>query len=410
MIQLKNDVIKVKENNEWSSVSSLTGPQGEQGIQGVQGEQGPQGIPGEPGYPTIQSGDAGKVLTVNDTEDAVEWAETVQGLDIIKTFDLEALNYQWPTLTDEEYARVKVGAAIQITGNAYPGLYICTREENDGTAWRFYNKAWTGNNNFSFINGYLNVGKYTKEVSGLYSENIYIFSHNQDYPSEFRNFIYGAQDVYQVPTFFPKNSGGGTSYYYGWLPLPQAGDGLVMNDTTGNMSMSCPIEREENFTPHTTTFDPSSDTMTDQGNDKIFYYNDNQTKVDNIISDINSYGTNAEITINYQYYGNTYTVHENGTLEFNLNDYYSISFNTEAGEFRVYVNLPSENQYGVSVWVPDSNIVIDSLEIDILESLGTYTYTTQLPIEAIECDKTTAGTYTLKCTVDAQGNKTYAWV
>ena len=30
--------------------------------------------------------------------------------------------------------------------------------------------------------------------------------------------------------------------------------------------------------------------------------------------------------------------------------------------------------------------------------------------DVVECDKTTAGTYALKCTVDAQGNKTYSWV
>jgi hypothetical protein len=28
---------------------------------------------------------------------------------------------------------------------------------------------------------------------------------------------------------------------------------------------------------------------------------------------------------------------------------------------------------------------------------------------AIQCDKTTAGTYVLKATVDAQGNVTYTW-
>jgi hypothetical protein len=88
MIQLKNDEIKVKENNEWSSVSSLTGPQGEKGDTGATGPQGPQGIQGEPGYPTIQSGDAGKVLTVNDTEDAVEWDEIIQGINIVKTVNM----------------------------------------------------------------------------------------------------------------------------------------------------------------------------------------------------------------------------------------------------------------------------------------------------------------------------------
>ena len=30
--------------------------------------------------------------------------------------------------------------------------------------------------------------------------------------------------------------------------------------------------------------------------------------------------------------------------------------------------------------------------------------------DVLECNKTTAGTYALKCTVDAQGNKTYSWV
>lgn len=30
--------------------------------------------------------------------------------------------------------------------------------------------------------------------------------------------------------------------------------------------------------------------------------------------------------------------------------------------------------------------------------------------DVVDCDKTTAGTYALKCTVDAQGNKTYSWV
>jgi len=31
-------------------------------------------------------------------------------------------------------------------------------------------------------------------------------------------------------------------------------------------------------------------------------------------------------------------------------------------------------------------------------------------MQAIECDKTTAGTYTLQCVVDSSGNKTYSWV
>jgi len=116
MIQLKNDVIKVKENNEWSSVSSLTGPKGEKGDTGATGPQGPQGIQGESGYPTIQSGDAGKVLTVNDTEDAVEWKETVQGMDIIKEINTASLSSI--TLTDEEYAKVKIGAGIWLNANS----------------------------------------------------------------------------------------------------------------------------------------------------------------------------------------------------------------------------------------------------------------------------------------------------
>ena len=72
MIQLNTDTIKVKENGQWSNLSSLTGPQGERGATGATGPQGPQGIPGVPGYPTISSGDAGKVLTVNSGETAPE--------------------------------------------------------------------------------------------------------------------------------------------------------------------------------------------------------------------------------------------------------------------------------------------------------------------------------------------------
>ena len=82
MIQLNSDSIKVKENGQWSSLASLTGPQGEKGETGATGSQGPQGIPGVPGYPTISAGDAGKVLTVNSNEDAVEWAETVAGIEV----------------------------------------------------------------------------------------------------------------------------------------------------------------------------------------------------------------------------------------------------------------------------------------------------------------------------------------
>jgi hypothetical protein len=72
MISLNTDTIKVKENNQWQNLASLTGPKGDTGATGATGPQGPQGIPGVPGYPTIQVGDAGKVLMVNSTEDAVE--------------------------------------------------------------------------------------------------------------------------------------------------------------------------------------------------------------------------------------------------------------------------------------------------------------------------------------------------
>ena len=89
MIQLNTDTIKVKENGQWSNLSSLTGPQGERGATGETGAQGPQGIPGEPGYPTIATGDAGKVLTVNDGETGVEWENIISGMDIIKEIDIE---------------------------------------------------------------------------------------------------------------------------------------------------------------------------------------------------------------------------------------------------------------------------------------------------------------------------------
>ena len=83
MISLNTDTIKVKENNQWQSLASLTGPKGDKGDTGATGPQGPQGIPGVPGYPTIQTGDAGKVLMVNSTEDAVEWDTLIAGLDYI---------------------------------------------------------------------------------------------------------------------------------------------------------------------------------------------------------------------------------------------------------------------------------------------------------------------------------------
>ena len=40
MIQLKSDVIKVKDNGQWDSLDSLVGPQGPQGPQGPEGPSG----------------------------------------------------------------------------------------------------------------------------------------------------------------------------------------------------------------------------------------------------------------------------------------------------------------------------------------------------------------------------------
>lgn len=120
MIQLNTDTIKVKENGQWSNLSSLTGPQGERGAKGETGAQGPQGIQGEPGYPTIETGDAGKVLTVNSSETSPEWASIIQGINIVKNIDLSNSPVVW---TQAEMDALKPGDAV-IEINSHK-LYIC---------------------------------------------------------------------------------------------------------------------------------------------------------------------------------------------------------------------------------------------------------------------------------------------
>ena len=48
---------------------------------------------------------------------------------------------------------------------------------------------------------------------------------------------------------------------------------------------------------------------------------------------------------------------------------------------------------------PPDDVMAEASKVDGLER----------DLSEIECDKTTAGTYTLSCTVDSSGNKTYSW-
>ena len=143
MIQLNTDTIKVKENGQWSNLSSLTGPQGERGATGATGPQGPQGIPGVPGYPTIETGDAGKVLTVNSSETAVEWDTLISGLNIITT-----TSYNF-TMTQDQIDSLEIGKSA-IAYNTINGtygnncLYILSNiypYDDDGTTYYQYEFA-----------------------------------------------------------------------------------------------------------------------------------------------------------------------------------------------------------------------------------------------------------------------------
>lgn len=82
----------------------------------------------------------------------------------------------------------------------------------------------------------------------------------------------------------------------------------------------------------------------------------------------------------------------------------------------------SDGDYYISYWVRiESGNTVDNVKIYPMLRYAYDTDTTYQPyamtnreltedIKAIECDKTTAGTYTLQCVVDSSGNKTYSWV
>jgi len=414
MIQLKNDVIKVKENNEWSSVSSLTGPKGEKGDTGATGPQGPQGIQGEPGYPEIQTGDAGKVLTVNDTEDAVKWAETVQGLDIIKVIDIEALNYHWPILTADELSRCKIGAAIQLT-SSWPGLFICTEEI--ASTWYFQNTvASTGTLDFSYL--CIEVDKTTGQTNGVIPRNqVNVWEKSTQWLElGFDNYPDGDNlGIFTAPSCAAIGQPNNYGRYSGWKIIPQAGDGLVLDKTTGNMSMSVPVEREEDVVDTPYTFDSTNNHIEQQSTTMPYFdYDNNTTAIDTLYNALHDGQT---VTIDFDWQSDvqitgsiTSRVSKDGDrFTFDINEYNN-QYGSGIWLYEMYLN--NTNTYSPIGLVSSFNqtVTINSVTIKIPVGQGTYTYTHQLPIEAIECDKTTAGTYTLQCTVDAQGNKTYAWV
>ena len=167
MIQLNSDSIKVKENGQWSSLASLTGPKGDKGDTGATGATGAQGPQGVPGYPTIETGDAGKVLVVNSTEDAVEWGEFSGGLDIVWTGD--NLN----TFTNYD---VEVGKSAIIYND---NLYICSR-------YNSYDIV------FSQLLGNLSNGSYYGQMTIRY-ENIY--SYYDEDNQEWSPFFVGTGEV-----------------------------------------------------------------------------------------------------------------------------------------------------------------------------------------------------------------------
>lgn len=51
-----------------------------------------------------------------------------------------------------------------------------------------------------------------------------------------------------------------------------------------------------------------------------------------------------------------------------------------------------------------------SVPIDDTKTSDKSTWSSQKINDVFGCNKTTAGTYALQCTVDSSGNKTYKWV
>ena len=341
--------------------------------------------------------------------EAIDNPERLRGWNIIKTIDYNATG--WPTFTQEELANIKIGDAIEVT-SGYEGIWICFGVNYGpyGLEYRFYVdwSRWYGDN-FEIHDQYLRINYSSGIVEGAIVNPISVISRNQSYPQYFP-YDWNHNDWYMAPVFYHHNY----SDYPGWVPVPQAGDGLVFNDSTGRMDMSVPVVREEDTAlTLVESFDSTQDTMVKEFDYEFTYrVEDNPVKCGTLETYLDNHRDYLyQITVSYEYYGDQTETFVS-----------PMQYQSGSEPFRFLENLPNgireikyrlgqsqSGDYNNGVMVICEGTDVYSISFTALVPLGTYTYTTQLPIEAIECDKTVAGTYTLQCTVDGQGNKTYSW-
>lgn len=299
-----------------------------------------------------------------------------------------------------------------------PGLYICDKyvDWSWDTHWEFINYISEGDY-FKVKQRYLTVNPSTKKVDGFRERT----SEVTPYADE--NLDYGFEGMYfnghfTTPAFKYINTGNVQQYAYGWKAIPQDGAGLSVDKTTGNLQMQCPIERTEDTVITPFGFDSTNDVLSDYGGEKSFGIANNQTKDENFYNAMTStFPATVQINVVFDDTdGNNQNVTWTADVVYALNDISeTIRFSnltSSTNELHVYYRTnPQDANNGLVVanWSGEP-WTLYSITFQIPVGQGTYTYQTQLPIEAIECDKTVAGTYTLQCTVDAQGNKTYAWV
>ena len=426
MIQLNSDSIKVKENGQWSSLASLTGPQGATGATGPQGPQGPQGIPGDDGYPTIETGDAGKVLVVNSNEDGVEWGEAAtQGLVPIY---ITRYNSSWQETT--RLPQQDLALMNQDPGKVY--IVFKYSEDSSNTVNCFLGDIVDFGDRYHYI--YLSVEMESGDSLNFhhaFQVRVENTTGNIDYgTSKSYNVIGDSQNkdkgfddksitnVFTAPSFTRKNN----SNYYGWKIIPQAGDGLELDSTTGELNMQVPVSLEEVYAPTDIDFNTSDDTYYfNSGNcEGYFSTSDNSQKCSELYNGLwSAQPSTVTIDMVYMYENNYYSETFTCTnMSYDYGSWETISFGSwnesyfPTGVRRIWFRADYVGASDDGLMISfDSDIVgLDSITInDIPIGTGTYDYADKLPIEAIECNESTAGSYVIECDVDSQGNTSYSW-
>lgn len=213
-------------------------------------------------------------------------------------------------------------------------------------------------------------------------------------------------------------------------------DSFVSDDETNGRTIV------ENIKEHTTKADYDNATedgfhVIDDGEDAVIHpSSDDYVEVEQVTGGTKTYATllnelyalvdfnkvskNAILTLNGIIY-NPIIVQNDGCYFSRSGIEYNLPANFEIGvlESNSYYNFYQNNQYTnrandtvpvgtkFTLYYGNKKAVVD-LQTTANRCLLPDGETTVADV--VDCDKTTAGTYALKCTVDAQGNKTYSWV